>query len=72
MTSMTFNIGFDLGLRGFISGWAFGNERLKYWILEINNHVHLIIIKKKIVNLYVVSICQKWTIQPWMNYVVEL
>jgi hypothetical protein len=61
--SVTFDIGFDLGLRGFIGGWTFGNERLKYLILETNNHVHLIIKKKKL-DLYGVFSCQKWTIHP--------
>jgi len=37
-----FDIGFDLvGLGGFIGEWTFDGERLQYWNLEINNHVHL-------------------------------
>ncbi len=34
MTSTTFDIGFDLGLEGFIGGWAFGSQRLQYWNLR--------------------------------------
>jgi hypothetical protein len=27
----TFDIGFDLGLEGFIGRWTFGSQRLQYW-----------------------------------------
>jgi hypothetical protein len=31
MTSMPFDIGFDLGLWGFIGGWTFDNKKLQHW-----------------------------------------
>jgi hypothetical protein len=34
MTLMTFDIAFELGMGGFIGGWAFGNQRLQYWNLK--------------------------------------
>jgi hypothetical protein len=34
MTLMTCDIGFELGLRGFIGGWTFGNQILQYWNLK--------------------------------------
>jgi hypothetical protein len=34
MISITFDIGFDLSLKSFIVGWAFDNQKLKYWNLK--------------------------------------
>jgi hypothetical protein len=36
MRSMSFDMGFDLGLKAFVGGWTFNSQ-----ILQNNNHVHL-------------------------------
>jgi hypothetical protein len=43
MTLATFDIGFDLGLGGFIGGWHLVVKDYNIENLKINNHVHLII-----------------------------
>jgi hypothetical protein len=59
MTSVTFDIGFDLGLIGLINGEYLVVKNYNIEILEINNHVYLTTFKELTMDLYGVFICQQ-------------
>jgi hypothetical protein len=59
MTSMTFDIGFDLGLGGLINGEYLVVKDYNVEILQINNHVYLTIFEELAMDLYGVFICQQ-------------
>jgi hypothetical protein len=59
MTSMTFDIGFDLGVGGLINGEYLVIKYYNIELLEINNHVYLTTFKELAMDLYGVFICQQ-------------
>jgi len=59
MTSVTFDIGFDLGLGDFINGEYLVVKDYNIEIFEINNHVYLTTFKELVMDLYRVFICQQ-------------
>lgn len=61
MTSVTFDIGFELGLRGLINGEYLVVKDYNIEILEINNHVYLTTFKELAMDLYGIFICQQLT-----------